>query len=68
MGQQLLFDFDQDLDETLLEDEVHPNLSSQVTTQPQSSNFGGRGIAAPVRSAERIEDVGEVILGARKDM
>ena len=68
MGQQLLFDFDQDLDETLLEDEVHPNLSFQVTTQPQSSNIGGRGIAAPVRSAERIEDVGEVILGARKDM
>ena len=72
MGQQLLLDFDQELDEGIpVEDSYGQtparNLSPSVTAATAAVQDGG-SYMAPQHPSDKIVDVGEIIWGARKDM
>lgn len=72
MGQQLLLDFDQELEEGIpVEDSYGQNssrdLSPSVTAATAAVQDGGSYVA-PQHPNDKIVDVGEVIWGARKDM
>ena len=72
MGQQLLLDFDQELEEGIpVEDSYGQNssrdLSPSVTAATAAVQDGG-SYMAPQHPSDKIVDVGEVIWGARKDM
>ena len=72
MGQQLLLDFDQELEEGIpVEDSYGQNSSrdlSQSVTAATAAVQDGGSYVAPQHPNDKIVDVGEVIWGARKDM